>query len=263
MMATGCADDIVRPVVQRRFVFKLGPNASDIAETLVGSIAGNGGQKRIAILATTDDHGDSGMSAVLTAIGTTPNLSSVATVRLPVGLSDYQNQARQVVNKHPDVVVVWGMAPAPGVAARALYAAGFRGQLYFDSGAASEDTMSKDNRVATLNSILVAPSILGGGPLAVTTPEAVAQQDYFDQYTRLYGAFSGLSIYGADALDVLAGAISAAASTDHLKVRNGLESVPFDGLAGEYKFQTINHGGLQDDSLKLFGVQQSGWVQLS
>jgi branched-chain amino acid transport system substrate-binding protein len=262
MMATGCADDIVRPVVQRRFVFKLGPNAADIADLLIGTVASSD-QKRIAILATTDDHGDSGLSALTTSIGTTAGLTNVSTARLPVGVSDYSSQARQVVSKHPDAVVIWGEAPAPGLAARALYTAGFRGQLYFDSGAASEDSMSTDNRVATMNSILVAPAILGGGPLAVTTPEAVAQEDYFDQYTRLYGAFSGLSIYAADALNVLTAGISAAASTNHLKVRNGLESTPFDGLAGEYKFQTINHGGLQDDSLKLFKIEQSGWVQIA
>jgi branched-chain amino acid transport system substrate-binding protein len=265
MMATGCADDIVKPVLQRRFVFKLGPNASDVASALVGSIVGNN-KRRVAVLATTDDHGDSGLSAVVTAIGTTPSAAGVSVVRtdrLPIGVSDYQIQARGIVAKHPDAVVVWGMAPAPGLAARALHDAGYRGQLYFDSGAASEDTLSADNRAATLNGILVAPTIIGGGPLAVTTPETVAQQDYFDQYTRLYGAFSGLSIFGADALNVLAGAVSAAGSTNHLKIRNGLESIPFDGLAGEYEFQTIDHGGVQGDSLELFEIEQSGWVQLT
>ncbi|HEY2670740.1 MAG TPA: ABC transporter substrate-binding protein [Rugosimonospora sp.] len=263
MMATGFADDIVTPVLARRFVFKLGPNASDVATILMGSLTTTPA-KRIAILATTDDHGDSGLAAMHTAIDTTTNgLSTVATVRLPVGVSDYSGQAKQIVAASPDAVVIWSMAPAAGLAARALAAAGYHGRLFFDSGAASEDTLSAANRAATLNGILVAPSILAGVPLAVTTPEAVAQQNYFEQYTRLFGAFSGLSIYGADALDVLTSAVSRAASTNHLKIRNGLESIPFDGLAGEYKFQTIAHGGLQDDSLQLFEIEQSGWVQLT
>jgi branched-chain amino acid transport system substrate-binding protein len=262
MMATGFADDIVTPVLARRFVFKLGPNASDVATVLMGNLATTPA-KRIAILATTDDHGDSGLAAMHTAIDTTTGLSTVATVRLPVGVSDYSGQAKQVVSASPDAVVIWSMAPAAGLAARALAAAGYHGRLFFDSGAASEDTLSAANRAATLNGILVAPSILAGVPLAVTTPEAVAQQNYFEQYTRLFGAFSGLSIYGADALDVLTSAVSRAASTNHLKIRNGLESIPFDGLAGEYKFQTIAHGGLQADSLQLFEIEQSGWVQLT
>lgn len=263
MMATGFADDIVTPVLQRRFVFKLGPNASDVATMLIGNLVTTSA-KRIAILATTDDHGDSGLTAVRTAMESAhANLSTVATVRLPVGVTDYSAQAHHAVAASPDAVVIWAVAPASGLAARALAQAGYHGRLFFDAGAASEDTLSAANRAATLNGILVSPSILGGVTLGVTTPDAVAQQNYFEQYTRLFGAFSGLSIYGADALNVLVGATSRAASTNHLKIRNGLESIPFDGLAGEYKFQTIQHGGLQADALELFQIAQDGWVQLS
>ncbi|GAA5193225.1 ABC transporter substrate-binding protein [Rugosimonospora acidiphila] len=262
MMATGCADDIVKPVPQRRFVFKLGPNASDVAAVLTNNIAHAGGVDRVAILASADDHGDSGLAAMRTAL-TTSGRTMVTTVGLPVGVSSYQSQAKQVIKDRPDGIVIWSMAPTSGLAARALHDAGYRGRLFFDSGAASDDTLAGSNRTATVGGVLVSPSILGGVPLAVTTPEAVAQQNYFEQYTSLFGAFSGLSIYGADALNVLAGAVAKAGSTDHLRIRNGLESMPFDGLAGEYKFQTIEHGGLQADALQLFEIEQSGWVQLT
>ncbi|GIH12624.1 branched-chain amino acid ABC transporter substrate-binding protein [Rugosimonospora africana] len=263
LMATGFADDIVLPTLQRRFVFRLGPSASDVAAMLIGHLVTTPA-KRVAVLATTDDHGDSGLTAVKTAVESShAGLSTVATVRIPVGVSDYSAQAHQIVSASPDAVVIWGVAPASGLAARALAQAGYRGRLYFDAGAASEDTLSAANRSSTLGGVLVSPSILGGVTVAVTTPDAVAQQNYFEQYTRLFGAFSGLSIYGADALDVLIGAVSRAASTNHLKIRNGLESIPFDGLAGEYKFQTIQHGGLQTDSLELFQIAQDGWVQLT
>jgi branched-chain amino acid transport system substrate-binding protein len=96
----------------------------------------------------------------------------------------------------------------------------------------------------------------------VTTPAAVAQRDYFEQYTRLYGAFSGLSAYAADALNLLTGGAQRSASSDHLKIRNGLESVPFNGLAGGYQFSTINHGGVQADSLRLFSIDPTGWLEL-
>jgi hypothetical protein len=70
-------------------------------------------------------------------------------------------------------------------------------------------------------------------------------------------------VYGADALNLLAGAASRAGSSDRLRIRNGLESTPFDGLAGGYVFSTIQHGGVQHDSLRVFEIEQSGWVQLS
>ena len=65
------------------------------------------------------------------------------------------------------------MADGPAVQAssmRALKAGGYTGQILFDPGAASEETMSADNRSATANARLVSPFILNGPPPAVTTP---------------------------------------------------------------------------------------------
>jgi branched-chain amino acid transport system substrate-binding protein len=261
LLAAYGTDNTVRPVPQRRFVFKLMPNAADVAGRLVDAIAANSGRK-VALLATADDYGDTGRAAVGTAIGANGSQTLVRSIGLPIGANDYQDVARQVVSAKPDAVIVWGVAPVPGLAARALRTLGYTGTILFDPGAASDQTMSGDNRAATTGALLVSPSILGGPPPAVTTPAAVAQRDYFDQYTRLYGAFSGLSTYAADALNLLAGGAQRAASSDHLKIRNGLESVPFDGLAGGYQFSTIDHGGVQADSLRLFRVDVTGWVPL-
>jgi branched-chain amino acid transport system substrate-binding protein len=262
MISTACADDIVKPVVQRRFVFKLGPDAADVAGMLTDYLANTRHASRIALLATADDHGDSGVAEVTTAANST-GLNVVRTTRLPLGVPDYRSAVAPAVNAHPDAIIVWGVAPVPGLAARAIRGAGFTGLLLFDCGAASDDTLSAENRVSTQGSYLISPFILGGSPPAVTTPAAVAQRDFFDQYTRLFGSFSGLSVFGADALNLLVGAAVRANSTNRLRIRNGLESTPFDGLAGGYVFSTIQHGGVQHDSLRLFEIEQSGWVQLS
>jgi branched-chain amino acid transport system substrate-binding protein len=261
LIAAYGTDNTVRPVPQRRFVFKLMPNAADVAGRLVDAISANSGRK-VGLLATADDYGDTGRAAVGTAIGANGGLTLVRSAGLPIGGNDYQDVARLVLAGKPDAVIVWGVAPVPGLAARALRAAGYTGTILFDPGAASDDTMSGDNRSATKGALLVSPSILGGPPPSVTTPAAVAQRDYFDQYTRLYGAFSGLSTYAADALNLLAEGAKRAGSSDRLKIRNGLESIPFDGLAGGYQFSTIDHGGVQADSLGLFRVDQTGWLPL-
>ncbi len=262
MISTAFADDVVKPVVQRRFVFKLGPDAADVAGILTDYLANTRHLSRIALLATADDHGDSGVAEVTTAANSA-GLNIVRTARLPLGAQDYRAAVGPAVSAHPDAIIVWGVAPVPGLAARAIRGAGFTGLLLFDCGAASDDTLSAENRVSTQGAYLISPFILGGSPPAVTTPAAVAQQDFFDQYTRLYGSFSGLSVYGADALNLLAGAAARANSVNRLRIRNGLESTPFDGLAGGYVFSTIQHGGVQHDSLRLFEIEQSGWVQLS
>ncbi len=258
MVAANASDGLVRPVVQRRFVFKLQPNASDIAEILVDSVVG-AGKRKIAVLATADDYGDGGLAALATSAATA-GISLVRTARLALGVNDYTDAARQVLAVRPDAVVVWGVAPVAGLAARALRSLTYEGLVLFDPGAASEDTMSQQNRADTQNCLVVSPFILSGPPPAVTTPAAIAQRDYFDQYTRLYGAFSGLSVYAADGLNLLLGGARRAGSSNHLKIRNGLESIPFDGLAGSYKFSTIDHGGVQADSLRVFKIDNTGWV---
>jgi branched-chain amino acid transport system substrate-binding protein len=260
MLAANGADSIVRPVVQRRFVFRLPPNAADVAAALVDAILQRG-MRKVAVLAAADDNGDAGLAALATATATA-GLSLVRSARLPLGVKDYQDLARQVLAGKPDAVVVWGVAPVPGIAARALRTSGFSGLVLFDPGAASEDTMSPENFGGTKDCLVISPFILGGPPPAVTTPAASAQRDYFDQYTRLYGTFSGLSVYAADALNLLAGGARRAGSSNHLKIRNGLESVPFDGLAGSYTFSTIDHGGVEASSLRLFRIDRTGWVLL-
>jgi branched-chain amino acid transport system substrate-binding protein len=259
MLAANGADSIVRPVVQRRFVFKLPPNAADVASSLVDAVSGRNLHK-VAVLAAADDNGDAGLAAISTATATA-GLTLVGAARLPLGVTDYQDFARQVVVRKPEAVVVWGVAPVPGLAAKALQGVRYSGLILFDPGAASEETMSAQNRQFTTDCLVVSPFILGGPPPAVTTPAAIAQRDYFAQYTRLYGAFSGLSVYAADALNLLVGGARRAASSNHLKIRNGLESVPFDGLAGSYTFSTIDHGGVESDSLRLFRIDRTGWVE--
>jgi branched-chain amino acid transport system substrate-binding protein len=260
-VSTAFAENVVKPVVQRRFIFKLGPDSADVAGMLTDYLRGRN-LTRIGLLATADDHGDSGVAAVGTAANNA-GLTISRVARLPVGAQDYHSAVTPVTNGKPAAIIVWGMAPAPGLAARAIRGAGYHSPMLFDAGAASDDTLSADNRISTEGGYLVSPFILGGSPAAVTTPAAVAQRDFFDQYTRLFGSFSCLSVYGADALNLLAGAASRAGSSDRLRIRNGLESTPFDGLAGGYVFSTIQHGGVQHDSLRVFEIEQSGWVQLS
>ncbi|HKS99334.1 MAG TPA: ABC transporter substrate-binding protein, partial [Rugosimonospora sp.] len=197
LLATADADSILRPIAGHRFSFKLGPNAADVAKMLTAAIREQAATK-IAIVAELGDHGDSGVAAVTTAANN-DGLTVLQTVRVPVGARDYGEQAQAVTARQPDAVVVWAVAPTSGLVARALRPAGYGGPLFFDAGAASEDGLSALNRAATVNSFMVASSILGGRPVAVTTPAELAQVDFFEQYTQLFGAFSGISVYAADA----------------------------------------------------------------
>jgi branched-chain amino acid transport system substrate-binding protein len=163
----------------------------------------------------------------------------------------------------PDAVVIWAVSPVSGLAARALRAAGYDRKLLFDSGAASDDSLTPANRAAMAGSYVVGPQILAGSPVAVNTPNGAQQQEFFNRYTQEWGNFSGLGVYGADALRLLTSAASQAGAATPLRIRNELESVPFDGLAGTYIFSTANHGGVRPEALALFSLQGNGsWLQV-
>ena len=246
LLSTSAADSVIQPAASHRFIFKLGPNASDVAALLRTALVREGRNgpalTRIGLLAVANDHGDAGVDAVRKAL-TADGRSLVAVERLPEGTQDYQAQAGRVAAANPEAVVIWAVSPVSGQAARAIRAARFSGKLLFDSGAASDDSLSPNNLTAMANSYLVAPQILGGNPVAVNTPVGIAQRDFFDQYSRSNGGFSCLSVYGADALNLLASAASRAGLATPLNIRNELEANPFDGLAGAYVFSTADHGG--------------------
>jgi branched-chain amino acid transport system substrate-binding protein len=260
LLSTSAAESVIRPQSgSRRFVFKLGPNASDVAGLMRTQLAH---KSKVAILAEASDHGDAGVAAVtdvLRDLGRRP----VAVEQLPQGARDYQSQATRVAAAGPDAVVIWAVSPVSGLAARSVRDAGFKGTLFFDAGAASDESLSPANRAAMENSYLVGPQILGGTPPAVNTPNAAASREFFDQYTRTYGAFSCLGVYAADALNLLTEAASRSGGSTPLRIRNELESTPYDGLAGAYVFSTVSHGGVQSDSLALFALQHGNWIQAS
>ena len=267
MLATCAADSVIRPAGSRRFIFKLGPNAVDVAQLMRDAFNRDSGNavaaSRIAILAQANDHGEAGLDAIRQIAGQ-DGRRIVAVERLADGAPDYLAQATRIAAATPDAVVIWAVSPISGMAARALRTARYNRKLLFDSGAASDDSLTPDNRAAMADSYLVGPQILGGSPVAVNTPNGVAQRDFFDRYSRAYGGFSCLGVYAADGMNLLAQAASRTGSTAPLRLRNELEASPFDGLAGAYAFSTANHGGMQAGGLGLFSLERNGgWLLLS
>jgi branched-chain amino acid transport system substrate-binding protein len=263
MVSTCAADSVVAPAPNRRFVFKLGPNADDVARLMRGAFDRDGTTvTRVALLAQAGDHGEAGVQAIKKVLAA-DGRKLVALERLADG-ADYRGPAGRVIAASPEAVVIWAVSPVSGAAARALRAGGYSRRMLFDTGAASDDSLSPGNRAAMADSYVVAPQILGGSSVAANTPIGLAQQDFFERYSRAYGGFSCLGVYAADAVNLLAEAAGRAGAATPLRIRNELEASPFDGLAGAYVFSTASHGGIQPEGLALFLLERNGsWLTLS
>jgi len=294
MISLASASAITAPISSHAYVFRLGPNATDVARMLATAIK-NTGHRRIALMYAPDAHGADGKTQMALALSRN-NLTQVAAVAVPAGAasagrpiataspspsdgpdpspsfqlpeasakSDMAAQVAEVMAASPDAVAVWAVSPMSGLVARSLRNAGYRGQLFFDSGAGSSETLSPQNLNAVEGSVLVAPSILGGAPIAVTTPAAQALVDFYNSYTATYTTFDGLAPYGGDALKLIIAAVVLSGDTDRQSLRESIEQTnSYEGLAGSYTFGPNYHGGVAADSLALFHITHGGWVDAS
>ncbi|MEV0808127.1 ABC transporter substrate-binding protein [Micromonospora sp. NPDC050200] len=254
-------DGIVLPLAQRTFIYKLTPDAVDVARRLA-QLARSQGLERVALLAADGLHGDSGVRAVAAALRAV-GVELDRTVRLPRTGADSTTAARQAVAGGPDGVVVWAAAPDSGSAARALRRARWRGPLFFDSAAVAEETVQGSNAAAVEGSYTVHPTCLAGSTLTGTTTAALARRDFVFRYIQQHGGFSGFAPYASDALQLIADAARLASSVDRGRLRAYLQTQVTEGMAGWYAFAPIRHGGMERNSLGVYQLIQGSWTRVS
>jgi branched-chain amino acid transport system substrate-binding protein len=262
MLSTASAGAQDMGLTRRLYVFMLGPRSSHVAVLIAKAIAVKAaGAARITVIATDDSYGHDGVSAMNNAMATT---SATLIPRFaPAGGSNvkaFTATAATAVADQPDAVVVWSLSPLAGYIAQALADAGYTGKLFFDSGAGSDETISGSNHRAVQGAFLVAPSLLGGPPLAVTDPATLLRRDFYESYIVGNKIFSGLAPAGADAIQLIVQAAIKADSLAPPDLCAALETMHFDGIAGNYIFAANDHSGLTGDSLSVFTIQQDGWA---
>ncbi len=264
MLSLSAADAVTQPIASRQWVYKLGPNSDDVADIMVRAMIA-GRRTKIAVMATDDPNGTDGLDAITTALQS-HNLEAIRTVSLPVGPPtslNFSAQAATIAAAKPDAVVIWALSPAAGFAARALHTAGYAGEVYFDPGAASANTLTTVASAAFAGVYVVNPQVLGGPPQPATTPDDAAKRDFFLRYTQKNLAFDGLASYAADALRIVVNAATLAQSFDRAAIQKQMESNTFTEISGAYVFSSTSHGGVQADSLAVFQLKPTGWIQVS
>ncbi|SCF37209.1 amino acid/amide ABC transporter substrate-binding protein, HAAT family [Micromonospora viridifaciens] len=260
-VSLAAGDDIVLPLAQRTYIYKLTPDAGDVARRmarLINSLE----VRRVVLLAADGLHGDSGVRAVRSALRDL-DLELTRVVRLPASGRSFTSAARRAAAGGPDGVIVWGTAPDSGTAARELRRAGHRGPLFFDPGAVAEDTLIGSNAAAVEGAYAVHPACLAASTLTTTTTAELARRDFTYRYIQRHGSFSGFAPYGSDAVRLLAAAARAATSVDRGRLRAYLQTQVTEGISGGYAFAPIRHGGMERDSLGVYVVSQRAWTRYS
>lgn len=255
-IALAAADAVTTPVADRRWTFKLGPNAGDSSSALVAELQRTRTTK-VAVLYAENLYGKGAYEALklaldkarITMTGNSSVRPTASDITQTVGtLTDGQPQALLVLTG-PDQAIL---------AAASAKSARFKGHLYFDAGAAGDLFVPREDSAAMQNSTMVFTQTLAIDDVVATTPAKAARKQWFRDYTSRYGSYSGVAAFAADAADLVAAGVLRA-GTNRAGIRDVIETSQIDGLSGAIRLTPDNHSGLMPQALTLLVVRGGRW----
>jgi branched-chain amino acid transport system substrate-binding protein len=270
---------VAAPADQRRWVFRLGPNAGDNADALSLAMAGAGAET-VGLITVADPYGDEGRQWVTDAADR-DGLAVVVEARVSPGDEESVSAAAQTVagwqpppdafatqepteepggepTAGPDAVVVWAYAPLAASVATGLREAGYDRPLFVDMVGA-DDLFLTGEATAFDGATLVFTNTPVADQRIASSPALAARQTWMLDYAARYGTYHLHSSWGADALLVLADAIRRAGGADRAAIRDRLESTRMDGRTGQLRFSGDQHSGLSPGALVTLTASGDRW----
>ena len=260
-IALAPATDVAIPVAQRRYMFKLAPNAIDDAAALVTELKEQG-LNQVSLVYTDDPYGRDGLAAMTDELRKA-GIELVGTARVQSTDTDVSDAVAALTADEPDAIVAWTSAEQATLVARYTEESGYPGQLFFDAAAAGdlffESAAAKSVDGTTM---VFTPTMVIDDTIA-TTPAKAARKQWFRAYTARFGGYYGLSSFAADAIQLLADASLRGDGADGTMNRDGmrdvLETSQVDGLSGPIRMTPDNHSGLMPQALTILVATGGRW----
>lgn len=251
--------NVSAPVADRRYIFKLAPNADDDATVLVSELDASGLDK-VAIIAPNDQFGSDTVDALTSKFGRA-GLSTVATERVGVGATDLTAAAARVMRAKPTPtgVVILAYPPSAALAAKALRAEGYTGRVILGSGAADALFLSGDAAPALDGASLVFTPTLVSDDIIATSPAKSNRAAWFRDYLSTYGSYAAYASFAADAVGLVVEAVNRTNSTDRDQLRAAIETTRLDGLSGPIRLTPANHSGLMPQAMTVLVAANGRW----
>lgn len=259
-IALASSGAITEPVAERRYVFKLAPNAADSAAALTTELKRRRLDK-VAVLHSADGYGQEGLSALRGELGKA-GLDLVRAEAVRTTDTDVSSQVAALVGKKPDALVVWTPPEQAALTAASARQDSFGGSLFFDASAAGDLFLGASSR-STERATLVFTQTMVIDDVIATTPAKAARRQWFQDYTARYGGYNGFSSFAADAVQLIAdaqlrsGAEPGTVNRDAL--RDVLETSQLDGLTGPIRMTPDNHSGLMPQALTTLVARGGRW----
>lgn len=257
-IALAAASEVASPVVERRYVFKLAPNAADSAAALVAEMKRQRIRK-VALLHTDDRYGEDGLQAMAAELAKA-NIKLVGEQQVKPTDTDVSQAVRTLAGKKPNALVVWTSAEQAALVATNAAEVRYSGRLFFDAAAAGDLFLAGKAAAATEDASMVFTQTMVIDDVIATTPAKAARRQWFRDYTARFGSYYGFSSFAADAVQLIADAVAKAGSAkDRDRIREVLETSQMDALSGPIRITPDNHSGLMPQALTMLVARSGRW----
>ncbi len=255
-IALAAANEVTKPIADRQWVFKLGPNSADSAAAMVTELRRTQ-VPNVAVIYTDDLYGRGGERA-LTAELSKADLALTGSRMVKPTATDITQAVGTLTDAKPAALLVLAGPEQATLAAASAKAAGFTGKIYFDAAAASDMFIPQSAVAATDDTTMVFTQILAIDDVIATTPAKATRKQWFRDYISRYGSYSGVASFAADATDLIAAAVARVGS-DRDQIRAILETSQVDGISGPIRLTPANHSGLMPQALTLLVARSGRW----
>jgi branched-chain amino acid transport system substrate-binding protein len=261
-VALAPATATVNPVTDRRYVFKLAPNALDTAAALIAEMKLRG-VKKLGLLSTRDSYGAEGAAAFSVDRLRVPGIELVKSVQVKPTDTDFIQPITALRAAKPDAILVWTTAEQAMLAATQARKDNYPGALFFDAHAAGDLFLSGADAAAAEDTTMFFSQTMVIDDVIATTPAKAARKQWFRDYTARFGGYYGSSSFAADAVQLIAdAAIRADSTADHHHrdaLRDVLETSQLEGLSGPIRMTPDNHSGLMPQALTMLVARAGRW----
>jgi branched-chain amino acid transport system substrate-binding protein len=259
VVSLGAASALVEPIDQRRYMFKLGPDAADVARVLAGELR-RGDVDTTGLIAADQPYGVEAQAAMAEA-AERAGIEVLDAASLADDGSDADAAVTTIIENgpDPDAVVIWASGPASIAAAIGLRQRGYEGELLLGPSAAGDIFLTSDARAALEGARLVFTESLVVDGLIASSPAKAARQAWLRDYAAEEGTYDAPASFAADAVQVIVEAINRNGSTDRESVRSALENTQIDGFTGPIRFRLETHSGLSAQALVILVAQGDRW----
>jgi branched-chain amino acid transport system substrate-binding protein len=221
----------------RKWVFSVGPGDIKAASRTLEVAVKDLEAKRIALMCDAAVMGQTGANIIKRDLKLYPDVTIVAEERYETTDTNMVPQLTKLRAANPDLIILYGGGPAPGVVAKNYKQLGMTTRVLGTTALANPDFMSLGGRIAEeCGWVFTAWKGTVVDSLPSTDPYRANLYDPFKKiFQKKYGKDKNINVFHLnppDAINYFVAALKMAGTDDRAALRDALEKVRIEGLLG-------------------------------